>query len=170
MAACAQVPVEEPGAAAVHPVVAPDTAVGRAAARLGIGYVLRTLQLIAHDGGGDLLTAIVLYGVLAANVGYLDRDPNHPSPYSAIEDVPPDTVRRPVSILGVANSLGLPYETTRRRVSQLIARGHLIRVKGGVIGPGATLRGPIKDREILTNVANLRRLFRALRSGGLDLD
>jgi hypothetical protein len=170
MAASEQTPTEKPGNITVHPVVAADAAVGRAAGRLGVAYVLRTLQLIAHDGDGDLLTTLVLYGVLSGNVGHLDQDPNNPSPYNALETPPPDEVRRPVSILGVANSLGLPYETTRRRVNKLVAMGRCLRVKGGVIGRGANLQGPEQDEDMLANVANLRRLFRALRRTGLDLN
>lgn len=45
---------------------------------------------------------------------------------SGIEGVP-DALRRTVSILSVADYLGLPYETTRRHVLKLVDRGYCVR-------------------------------------------
>src|SRR6185312_7555256 len=118
----------KPGAVTVHPGVAGDAAVARAAFRLSIQYLLRSLWVSPEDRTEDNpLTRIVLYGIIAGNQGHLD-DPNSPSPYSALDVAVPDELRRPVSTLAVANSLGLPYETTRRHVQKLIALGRCQRV------------------------------------------
>jgi hypothetical protein len=157
------------GSVTLHPIVVADAAIGRAAARASFQFVLRSLHMVAREGG-DLMTGIVLYGVAAGNVGHLDQDPNNPSPYGSIENIPPDDARRPVSVLGVANSLGLPYETTRRYVNVLMKTGQCVRVKGGIIAPGAVSRGPEEERDLLDNVANLRRLYRALKRLSVNLD
>jgi hypothetical protein len=156
-------------AVSVHPVAAADAAIGRIAARLGIEYFLRTAQVISRDGDGDLITAIVLYAILAANVGYLDQGPKEPGRFAGLEDKPPDEVRRPVSILAVAGSLGMPYETTRRYVTKLMKSGRCVRVQGGVFIPASALQGAADDSDTLTNVANLRRLYRGLKRAGMDL-
>jgi hypothetical protein len=157
-------------AVAVHPVVAGDAAVGRIVARLGVEYVLRTLQLMSEEAEGDLITSIVLYAVLAGNVGHLDRNRAMMGQFSSLEDLPPDDVRRPVSVLAVSRSLALPYETVRRHVSKLVKLERLVRVKGGVVGPASGAQGTQQETAMLTNVANVRRFFRSLRRAGVAFD
>jgi hypothetical protein len=52
-----------------------------------------------------------------------------------------DYPRRPISINAIAKSFSIPYETTRRAVSQLIAEGLCERVAGGVVVPPSVLQG-----------------------------
>jgi hypothetical protein len=54
--------------------------------------------------GGDLMQAVVLHAILAANAGYR----THTSQYMALDDVPPDSERRPICVRAVAESLDLP--------------------------------------------------------------
>jgi DeoR/GlpR family transcriptional regulator of sugar metabolism len=84
--------------------------------------------------------------------------------------MPPDEVRRPISVLAVANSLGLPYETVRRYVTKLIRLGRCGRVKGGIIALASGLRRPIDDETMVLNVANARRFCRALKRAGVIAD
>lgn len=52
----------------------------------------------------------------------------------------PDVQRRPISALAVAAELGMPRETVRRQVADLVQRGALIRVaRNGVIVPPSYL-------------------------------
>lgn len=141
----------------------------RAAVRLSDEYVLRALRLISDMAGGELLTAIVFRAIVAGNIGYLDSNPAEAAPYSDIATTPPDHLRRPVSVLSVADSLGLPYETTRRHVRKLIAAGQCRREGKGVIAPAAALSGPVAEKAMLANLANLRRLFRGLKKAGVEL-
>jgi hypothetical protein len=159
-----------PDSVAVHPIVAADAAVGRVAARLGVEYVLRTLQLMNQMAGDDLVTSIVLYTVLAGNVLHLDKNPRTANRFDSLEDSPPDAVRRPISVLSVSGSLGLPYETVRRHVKKLVKRGRLVRVKGGLVGPSAAVEGPGQEAAMLANVANVRRFYRALKRAGFQPD
>jgi len=170
MAAADPTPADKSQQVATHPVAAADSVVARTAYRLSVQYILRSLRLMVGEGGYDLITSIVLQGVTAGNVGHLDQDPNHPSPYGDIEHIAPDETRRPISVLALANTLGLPYETTRRHVAKLVADGYCVRVKGGVIATAGSQDEPRHRQGLLTNVANLRRLYRGLKRLGFDED
>ncbi len=159
---------DTPAKVEVHPVVSADAAVARAASRLGIEYFLRTAQLMSREDGRDTISGMVMYAIIAGNVGHLDWDPAKPGQYASMDDVAPQEARRPVSVLAVADSLGLPYETTRRHVSKLQKLGRCVRVKGGIIGLPISLQGPAADEAMLANLANLRRLFRGLKRAGAD--
>lgn len=139
---------------------------GRYAARLGVTYVMRLLGLIAQTQGGDWMKTIILLRLAAANTTHLDAG-GEPSPYTANADSPPDEVRRLISVLRLANSLGIPFETTRRYVNMLIAEGVCRRVKGGVIIAGKALEGAALDEVRNLNIASLRRLTHDLGKAGL---
>ncbi len=160
----------DPHQVVVHPVTAADAAVSRLAARLSTQYFLRMTEMVTEQAGGDLLTGLVIRAISAGNVGYLDQDPNTFGQFASLEDIPPDDVRRPVSIAAVAGSLGLPYETARRHVGKLVKAGLCIRVRGGVIAPSVKMQGPWEHQAMLANMASLRRLFRALKRAGVDFD
>jgi len=137
----------------------------RAVARVTSDYVLRMLRLLCDLHGGELITAIVCQAIIAANTARLnDRG------CAAPDMVPPDELRRPISILSLAGSLGLPFETTRRHVAKLMDAGICRRVRGGVIVPASVLDNPITAAAAETNLANVQRLVRGLRRAGLPLD
>jgi len=146
------------------PELATDSA--RVAARLGSAYVLRTLALLAQLHGGDLLTAIIVLRINAANVAHFDAAGGQ-SAFPGNATPPPDSARRPISVTRLARSLGLPFETTRRYVNRLLESGICVRVKGGVLVPSQAVDGPgmIELRNI--NLANLRRLTHDLRKAGV---
>jgi hypothetical protein len=155
---------------AVQPTRASDAAVARVVARLTGQYFLRFARQAAEAEGGDFMNALVLHAILAGNNGARDNDPKQADHFRSLQDVAPDSSRRPVSILAVANSLGLPYETVRRCVNRLIKSGRCGRVKGGIIALESGLRRPEDDEGLLKNVANVRYLYRALKRARVDLD
>lgn len=141
----------------------------RVASRLGADYLLRSLQTLAELADGELLTAVISLAIVQANIGYIDRGGAGRS-FDSSHTVPPDEIRRPVSVLSLSQSLGLPYETTRRYVAKMVASGMCVRVKGGIITPAAVLDTPEHRERLRRNLANLRRLFRDLKAAGVDLD
>jgi hypothetical protein len=153
-----------------HPVAAADAAVGRLAARLSTQYFLRMSQSVSSHAGGELVTGLVLRAVTVGNSAYLDQDPETFGQFASVDDLPPDDVRRPVSVSAVAASLGVSYETARRHVSKLVTAGLCIRVRGGVVAPSANMQGPWEHQAMLANMASLRRLYRALKRAGVDFD
>jgi hypothetical protein len=154
---------------AIHPVLKADIAVGRIAARLTVEFYLRTTIVVSKLSGGDPVEALILRAIIAGNTNHLDRDPQNPGRFASIDDIPPDELRRPVSVLAVASSLGLPYETTRRCANKLLKSGQCVRVKGGLIAPGARHQRPEDDEAILANMVNLRHFFSALTFAGVKL-
>ncbi|WP_372786659.1 hypothetical protein [Phenylobacterium sp.] len=139
----------------------------RLVARLAADYLLRSLTMIGELSHGELLTGLVNLALVQANVAHLDRVS---SGFDAIDKPPPDEVRRPVSVLSLSASLGLPYETTRRHVARMLATGQCVRVKGGIVVPTAIVEDARRSKMLEANLVNLRRLVRALRSAGVDMD
>jgi hypothetical protein len=142
----------------------------RLMARLATDFVLRSLQLAAKQHDGDLIMAIVAAAIVSANTAHLNPVAGAPARHTHLDDVAPDDARRPVSVLAISGSLGLPFETTRRYVNRLIASGRCRRVKGGVLANVEALTTPENNAVIAGNAANLRRLFRDLKRGGVTLD
>ncbi len=71
-----------------------------------------------------------------ANNAPLTRDPEARARYGGLDALAPDGERRPVSINAVAASLGLPFETVRRRIRRLAAEQVCVAVGRGRGGAG----------------------------------
>jgi hypothetical protein len=141
----------------------------RIASRVSGNYLLRSLNLLNELGQGELLTSIVSLAIVQANVAHVNGA-SAPGVESGHEKPPPDVVRRPASVLSIAQTLGLPYETTRRHVMKLIQSGNCRRVGRGVIVPAEALDTDLNRAHLLRNLGNLRRMYRDLRAAGVDLD
>jgi hypothetical protein len=126
--------------------------------------------MLGELADGELLTGLVHLAIVQANVSHVDHAPSEQGPFDGLATLPPDEVRRPVSVLAVADSLGLPYETTRRHVTKLIRSGQAVRAKGGVVAPTSVLQDPRRQAMLDANIPNLRRLFRSLKAAGVALD
>jgi len=129
--------------------------------RLLNNFVLRFISRTAGLVDGDFMAALVLSEIVAANTAHLDR-PETPK-HSHTNDPPPDIERRPVSVLGVANALGIPYETTRRYVGKLVKNGQCEKVNGGVVVPTRVLQNPLLLAKYQTDNADFRRLLETVR-------
>jgi hypothetical protein len=147
----------------------PRPDVSRAVGRLSTEYVLRALQLIAEIEGGDLVRAIIGQAIIAANTAHLERDRSGPA-YAGRLDVPPDSARRPISVLALSQSLGLPFETTRRHVNKLIASGRCRRVTGGVIVPAEVLASMTATEAGEKNLEYVYHFLRGLRRVGVQME
>jgi len=141
----------------------------RISVRLSSEYVLRSVQLLVGFVEGDLATAMVFLAIISANVSHLNAEGPDGPPHADMHDVPPDEARKPVSVLALAGSLDLPYETTRRHVAKLLKSGQCERVTGGLIVPARVLLSERHTEVMRANMTNLRRLFRALTRAGVDL-
>lgn len=97
---------------------------------LAVETLLR-LQRIAvdHFAGDDLETITVLLTVVAGSAALSINDDGV---VQALHDGPlPEALFRPISGRGVAASCGLPRETVRRRLEQLVAAGRIKRDERG---------------------------------------
>lgn len=100
--------------------------------------VLRLMRLATDAGEGDLEGYVIYLAVVCAGIDRIQRDPELAGQFSA--EVPvPEEMRTPVSRRAIAESLGLPRETVRRKIASLIAQGHLLEREGGVVAVGPVL-------------------------------
>jgi DNA-binding transcriptional regulator YhcF (GntR family) len=91
------------------------------------------------------------------------------SVYSELEDVPPDHERRPLTVRQVADSLGLPYETVRRRFVEMLDRGVAKRVgREGFIVPQEVFAKPEFMHSLRRSHQSLMRFLKELKSVGVD--
>jgi DNA-binding Lrp family transcriptional regulator len=145
---------------------APDLPATRLVARRSTEYILRALQLLTETYG-DIRTGIVAQTIVAANTSHLDARTGEGWRYAGVDQRIPDEVRRPVSVVRIAESLGLPYETMRRQVERLLDAGICIRLPAGLIIPAAVLDRPGPVAAMLVNVGYVRKFVRELRAPGL---
>ncbi len=112
--------------------------------------LLRLCRLITDHFDCDIECFECYLAVVSANVGRLMRSPG------PIDDArpPSDEERLPVSRRAIAASVGLPRETVRRKVMELVEKGHLVEVRGGLkaVAP------------VIEHADNLQILLGALRT------
>lgn len=61
--------------------------------------------------------------IVRANTLHVTRDPTLAAAFSGVDEIPPDELRKTVSINNLARELSLPYETARRHAHKLIDAG-----------------------------------------------
>jgi hypothetical protein len=132
--------------------------------RLSIAFILDLVRI--GRGDRDLLDALILLAIVQANIAPLDRDPDVQRAYAAYDDPPPDNVRRPVSMNAIAHSLQLPYETVRRRVTQMATQGFCEMAPRGVIVRRGVLHSPQHRAVLFESYELVRRLYLHLRQLG----
>ena len=106
--------------------------------RLLLSFRLRTLESVTNLYG-DIVAAIVVAGIIAANVAAITADPVLGARYAAEDNPPPDSLRQPVTVRALAREVRLPFETVRRRTAALIATGTVVDCGDGVIVPTRVL-------------------------------
>lgn len=139
----------------------------RTAFRVAAQYTMRSLEMMRRATGGELTTAIISLAITQANVAHLVAASGADGGYDSIDQIPPNSARRPISILALSANVGLPYETTRRQVAKMIAAGQCQRVKGGLIVPTEVLDSPIHRELLREHLLVLRRMVRTLQTAGV---
>lgn len=136
----------------------------RIVARLSSRWFLQTLTLVKSFGGGDILDGLILLAVTEANTRHLNGPEGR---YHSSSDIPPNDVRRPVSVYVVARELGISYETARRHVQRLIKSGRIERVEDGVVVPETVFADYDTQGLTAKNYTNVRRFLDQLRDIGV---
>jgi DNA-binding Lrp family transcriptional regulator len=93
----------------------------RVAFRAGNAFILDLLK--AHRGGRDFTDALILAALVQSGAATLTGQPELQRRYATFAEPPPEALRRAISVNAVAASLGLPFETVRRRMKNLVAAG-----------------------------------------------
>jgi DNA-binding Lrp family transcriptional regulator len=142
-----------------------DAAVARLVARISSEYVLRLLQLTI-EAFGDVRAGLVGQAIETANTAHFDSRNDWGRDVVGADLTLPNEARRPVSMARLAESLGLPFETTRRIVQRLVDQGTCVRVEGGVIIPKSTAQRPDITAAVTANVGYARKFVRDLQAVG----
>lgn len=124
-------------------------------------------QVTTGMAGMDCRDAILVMAINQANIAPLTRDPEARTRHGALESPAPDDDRRPVSLSAIASSLGLPYETVRRRVRRLEAQGVCRLSAHGAVVPESFLASPAYLSSVVAAHARLACFYRDVRDAGL---
>jgi hypothetical protein len=135
--------------------------IARALGRASADYMLRSISLIRQGTGGSLLDAVICLAVVRGNLAQFLGDEEFERTFGGIDTVPPDEMRRPVTIRGLAEFLDFPYETVRRNVLRLAEKGLLEKRAGGYVVPVDVVRLETWNQIIRANASNVERLMRA---------
>lgn len=140
----------------------------RLALRTSNAFVVE--MLTACRAERDFTDALILMTLVQCNAASLAGDVALQRRYGAFETPAPESLRRAISINAIATSLGLPFETVRRRAKRLVADGVCEIVPEGLQFRQAPLTSD-RHREVLEEVYDLvRELYHRLkRAGCLDL-
>ena len=113
---------------------------------------------------------MVYAAIIAANTAHLTNIKDERRRFDGMDELPPDSARRPVSVRGLAASIGMPFETCRRHVNRLIADGYCRRANGGLIVPAEVIASEASSKVLKANLANVRAFLRNLKRLGLEAD
>ncbi len=137
--------------------------IARALGRASSDYVLRSLELLRRGTTGNLVDSVICLAVVRGNLSHFLGDETFEQEFSSIEAIPPDEMRRPVTIRGLSDFLDLPYETVRRNVGRLTDKGFLGKHASGYTVPVEFLKRELWNEMLRANVGNMERLVRAYR-------
>ncbi|MBS0472366.1 MAG: hypothetical protein JSR60_14940 [Proteobacteria bacterium] len=106
-----------------------------------IDFVLRLVEcgIFAHDA--DMVRAFIFSAIMAANADPYTEDAAAAWDFATLAQSPPEERRRPVTVLEISKRTGIPYETTRRYVQQMLYDKDIVKSKGkGFINPQVSPR------------------------------
>ena len=118
-------------------------------------------------GAGDLLEPVIVTAILQANQSALLSDPSQQLRYDDAAWALPDEERRPISVNAIAESLGLPFETVRRRIKSLAAQGFCVTTPAGVYVPQAAVTSPAYVQVVAERAGRLAELHGELARADL---
>jgi DNA-binding Lrp family transcriptional regulator len=153
--------VQELNAAATPPLAEHEATLAR------LSYAFLLDEMANGVAGLSPLDALLVLAINQANIAPLTRDRTARARYGQLDAPAPDQERRPVSINAIAGSLGLPFETARRRIKGLAAAGVCAVSREGVVVPASFLASPAYLQSVLAGHERLRRFYVELKTAGL---
>jgi len=139
----------------------------RLSLRLANAFLLEVLA--ATRGEKDFTDALILAALVQSNSAQITGDHSLQQRYGDFASPPPASIRRPISMSGLAASLGLPFETVRRRIKRLAAAGVCEITPEGARYAETVLRSPELESAMGAIYAAARSFyFRLRRAGCLD--
>ena len=110
--------------------------------------------------GGEVLDPLIEAAVLEANVSAFVDGLVRSGDLTALEGPVPAEAMRAISVNAVSASLGLPFETVRRRAGALVKAGRLVRDRAGLRVAPEWMTRPKARRQSELRYARLQRLHR----------
>lgn len=137
------------------------------AAALSLELILDVEKIGRDRRSHDLIDALLFTAVLTANVTPMLRNRDLELAYATIDTPAPPELRRPVSVSAIAHSLGMPFETVRRRVRGLVRNGALAHGERGVIATPASVVDPAYIGIMLDRHQRIGRFYADLLDAGV---
>ena len=106
-----------------------------------VEFYLRMSRLLTDVRGADLEKIVIYMAVISAAANHYRRDPELLALYAHNEPIPQDRLFG-ISRRAIADSVGLPRETVRRKIAVLISDG-LVLEEDGLVKP----KSPMIDQE-----------------------
>jgi hypothetical protein len=141
----------------------------RLTVRITTQFFLRQVEALAGLFDGDIILGLIFAAIGAANNKRILHSPDLLDAYGTISAVPPAQYRVRISVSALARSLGFSYETTRRHVKELIARGFCEQNREGLILTDAALLSDDVVELIKKSNADVKWYITALRRGRVDI-
>lgn len=140
----------------------------RALMRVGMAMVMDGIELMARLHNGEFLTSLIYNAIWISNVHHITGSDDNLK-FGELDNLPPDELRRPVTVNALASSLRLPYETARRYVGKLERSGDALRIEGkGVIVPRAAMLRPDQYDVILETYYGVASHIAEFHRAGFD--
>jgi hypothetical protein len=132
--------------------------------RLSTDYLLRLAEPVTQHIG-DVIMGLVLMDVILANTEHVPDI--EPPEMIAPEGHVRDELRRPVRAAALAERLGVPLETVRRRLAKLVETDRCERRADGYVVPGRVLGREPFVQYMVANRTHVQRLFQGLADHGV---
>ena len=134
----------------------------RPGVRLALGYCLESTSRIGRLIDQDLTAAVIFTGLVCRNVVAGEASGRPPARPGA-------SPTAPATAYCISKRVGMPYETVRRHMHRLEAKGLCVRAEGGFLVPDDVMFGPGIEQARAETWAATRQLHRDLRAVGLNL-
>lgn len=118
----------------------------------------------------DLVDALIVVAITQANVEPVSRDVVLQRRYATFDQSPPNELRRPISVNAVAHSLGMPFETVRRRLVKMSRLGVFKTTKQGIYFPTRIVPDGRHRAALELGYARIKTLHEALVLDGWGQD
>jgi len=140
----------------------------RLVVRLFSQELLSALTDLARAYDTDVIAVLVFTGIWTANVARLS--PRPALRYADVRDIPPDSVRTPISEEDLARNLCLPRSTVTVYVRELIEIGMVEALDSGLVVPAAVVARMASIETLSATYARARLMMKRLHEAGLSLD
>lgn len=142
----------------------------RAIQRISTAFFMYCIRNMARVADNDLVVGLVYQAMWTANVKHITESATSIE-YGGLDQIPPDAMRRPVSVMALANTLRMPHETIRRYVHILVKADRCVRVGNkGFIVPARAFERQDHKAAILEAWPSLLRMLDDLKRNEFNFE